>query len=195
MGRPTLPVSIFVGLHLVEGGYAGTGLVEGGLINLCAMLPDSAIRAVRGDLNRLASDHLARNPAIARLLDGSRPAGDWKTVAGVRVEAAAPKLPGIFYAGDCQGTVDPLGGQGMTMALLGAELLEPFVHAALGVGTVESTLQRAYESSWHSRFDRRITLCRAFHHCLIHPRAIDFASRFGRAASKLLAACYRRTRD
>ena len=126
-----------VGLHLVPGGYVGTCRVESGLTNLCGLLPESTLRSYRGDLERLAGGVFAANPFLDGLWRGGEPAGAWKTVSGVRVEASRPTLPGVLYAGDCQGTVDPLGGQGMTMALLGAEMLADFAtRAAAGGGPV-----------------------------------------------------------
>ncbi len=185
-----------VGLHLVRGGYGGTCRIEGGATNLCALLPESAVRSRRGDLDRVAADCLGRNPALARLLEAAEPSGEWKTVAGVRVQVSAPDRPGILYAGDCQGTVDPLGGQGMTMALLGAELLEPFIGRALvSDGGADPALQADCRAAWHRRFDRRVALCRAFHHCLVHPILIDVGSGLGSIGSRALAACFRRTRD
>jgi len=184
-----------VGLHLVPGGYAGTCQVETPLMNLCALLPESALRRHRGDLDRLANDLFTRNPVLARIWASGAASGDWKTVAGVRVEASSPRLAGIFYVGDCCGTIDPLGGQGMTMALLGAEVLAPFVTRALADGAVGPAPQRAYHSAWHRRFDRRITLCRAFHHALVNPGLIDLASTFKGLAPRLLAACFAGTRD
>lgn len=184
-----------VGLHLVPGGYGGTCRVEGSQTNFCALLPESALHRHRGDLDRLAAVWLGRNPVLARLWEASTPAGDWKTVSGVRVEVSTPRLAGIVYAGDCRGTVDPLGGQGMTMALLGAELLVPFVKEALAGGGAEPLLQRRYEAAWHGRFDRRIRLCRLFHHVLVNPSWIDLASVFPAMATRVLAAGYGRTRD
>ncbi|MEO8940250.1 MAG: FAD-dependent oxidoreductase, partial [Isosphaeraceae bacterium] len=137
-----------VGLHLVPGGYGGTCLIEGQVTNLCALLPESALREYRGNLDRLADAWLDRNPALARLRASGSPAAPWKAVSGVRVEVSTPRTPGIFYVGDCQGTVDPLGGQGMTMALLGAELLVPFVERGLKAGADE-LLQRAALDAWH----------------------------------------------
>jgi menaquinone-9 beta-reductase len=183
-----------VGLHLVPGGYGGTCRVEGGSTNFCALLPESALRCHRGDLDRVAADLLGRNPVLARLREAATPSGDWKTVAGVRVEVSTPRLPGILYAGDCQGTVDPLGGQGMTMALLGAELLAPVVERAL-LGGLDPPLQRAHQSAWHRRFDRRVRLCRLFHHLLVNPALIDLASTWRGHAPRLLTACFNWTRD
>ena len=184
-----------VGLHALPGGYVGTCRVEGTLSNLCALLPESSLRRHKGDLDRLAEVEFGRNPALARLWGSSTPNGGWKTVSGVRVETSTPKIPGIFYAGDCRGTVDPLGGQGMTMALLGAEFLSPFVREAVRLGVASVRLQREYEATWHRRFDRRIALCRAFHHALVNPSTIDLASRLGGFGPRLLSACYGWTRD
>lgn len=184
-----------VGLHSLPGGYVGTCRVEGSMSNLCALLPESLLRRHRGDLDRLAATEFRRNPTLARFLGSSVPVGPWKTVSGVRVEASVPRLPGIFYAGDCRGTVDPLGGQGMTMALLGAESLTPIVVEAVRRGEADGPLQRAYEAAWHRRFDRRIALCRGFHHALINPPLLDMASHLGRLAPRLLSACYGWTRE
>jgi len=184
-----------VGLHLVPGGYGGTCRVDGQVTNLCALLPESALRKYRGNLDRVAEDHFRRNPTLARLWNASTPAGDWKTVAGVRVESSTPRIPGILYAGDCQGTIDPLGGQGMTMALLGAELLAPVVKHAIAAGGVHSATQRAYVAAWHRRFDRRISLCRLFHHALVNPDLIDLIAAFKTLAPRFLSTCFDPTRD
>ena len=186
-----------VGLHLIPGGYGGTCRIEASLTNLCALLPESTIRARRGDLDRVAIDCLGANPALGRLLAGGDPAGEWKTVAGVQVQISRPNFPGILFAGDGQGTVDPLGGQGMTMALLGSEALAPFVKSGLIQGNrgISVPIQRSWESAWRRRFDRRITLCRAFHHFLVRPALTDGASLLGPVASKALAACFGQTRD
>ena len=183
-----------VGLHLIPGGYGGTCRIEGGQTNLCALLPETAVKRHRGDLDRVARDQLARNPALARLVVGGEPVGDWKTVAGVRVQTSTPQFPGILYVGDAQGTVDPLGGQGMTMALLGAAELVPFVTSGVLDG-VTPTLQDRWGQTWRRRFGRRIDLCRAFHHFLIHPSLTDAASILGPAAAHFLAGCYGLTRE
>ena len=186
-----------VGLHLIPGGYGGTCRVDGGSTNLCALLPEKTVQIRRGKLDQVAAECLGANPALARLLDRGTPAGEWKTVAGVQVQVSRPKLPGILFAGDCQGTVDPLGGQGMTMALLGSSTLVPYIKAGLlrGGRGITRTMQDAWADDWHHQFDRRVRLCQAFHHFLIHPKLTDLVSTLGPAAARFLAACYRKTRD
>ena len=185
-----------VGLHLVRGGYGGTCLIEDGSTNLCALLPEATVKQRRGDLDRVALECLGRNPILAGLLGSGGPLGEWKAVADVRVQVSRPTLPGILFVGDAQGTVDPLGGQGMTMAFLGAELLRPLVERALiGDRGVETLLQDEAQAAWHRRFDRRVLLCRAFHHMLVNPWFVDAGSALGTAASRFLAACFHQTRD
>ncbi len=184
-----------VGLHLVPGGYGGTCRVEGPWINFCALLPEAILRRHKGDLDRAAIAYFGRNPVLRRFLDAAEPDGSWKTVAGVRVEVSRPRQPGIFYVGDAQGTVDPLGGQGMTMALLGAERLAPIVERALAAGGADLALQRLWLQTWRHHFDRRIRLCRLFHHLLVNPWLVDLASVFPRLARPLVAAGYQQTRD
>jgi flavin-dependent dehydrogenase len=184
-----------VGLHLIPGGYGGTCRVESSLTNLCALLPEAEIKRHRGDLDRVATAVLGQNPRLAKLWEASEPQGEWKTVAGVRVEISTPNLPGILYAGDCQGTVDPLGGQGMTMALLGAELLAPHVLASIQANGVSSFAQRQALAAWRDRFDRRIQLCRMFHHLLVRPGWVDLAARTGSLAPWILATGFGLTRD
>ena len=184
-----------VGLHAVAGGYVGTCRVDGTRTNLCGLLPTTALRPHRGDLDRLADAEFRRNPALAKLWSASTPAEPWKAVAGVEIVSSRPRMAGIFYAGDARGTVDPLGGQGMTMALLGAEILIPFLLAALQDGRSVASLNDAYHFAWRRRFRRRIRLCRLFHHILTRPRLLDLSPALGPLAPKILAACYHATRD
>ena len=186
-----------VGLHLVPGGYGGTCRVERDLTNFCALAPASVLAEHRGDLDRAALAYFGRNPRLARLFDASEPAGPWKTVAGVRVEVSTPNRPGILYVGDSQGTVDPLGGQGMTMALLAAEMLAPAVLGALARDSDGATpaLQSAVQRAWRRRFDRRVRLCRLYHHALVRPRLIGLLGTAPSLAARLVSACFRGTRD
>lgn len=186
-----------VGLHLVPGGYVGACRVEAGQSNLCGLLPEATLRHHRGDLDGLAAELFPTNPVLGALWESARPAGDWKTVAGVRVETSRPEFEGILYAGDCQGTVDPLGGQGMTMALLGAEGLARHIESALSSHgrQADRRLQLACDADWHRRFDGRIRLCRAFHHALVNPWLIDGLAWFSALAPQLLSWGFEQTRE
>lgn len=194
-GEPTAEPPGTVGLHLMPGGYVGACRIEQQATNLCGLLPESLAARYHGNLDRLANEAFRLNPTLERLWSAGRPSTPWKTVADVRVERSFPSLPGILYAGDCQGTVDPLGGQGMTMALLGGELLAPLVLEAVRRGMADMPLQRRADAAWHQRFAGRVRLCRLFHHILVNPALIDLATAFPTLASHLLSKCFEHTRD
>ena len=183
----------------MPGGYVGScrigGDGTGKGINLCGLLPEKLASYYRGDLNQVIQAVGRQNPALEALWKNCEPAGDWKTISGVRVECSRPSVEGILYAGDCQGTVDPLGGQGMTMALLGAEEIAAYVSRAVAEGTVSAALQQDYDRAWHTRFDSRINLCRLFHHALVNPWVIEGASLLGILGGKILSAGYGLTRE
>jgi flavin-dependent dehydrogenase len=168
-----------VGLHLVPGGYVGACRVEGGATNVCGLLPEALSRAHRGDLDALAAAHFRLNPALGALWSAGRPLDGWKTVAGVRVASASPALGGVLYLGDGRGTVDPLGGQGMTMALVGAEVAEHFALMMMRRPDESLAMHRAYERAWHRRFDRRVRACMLIHEMLVRAWPIGLGARLG----------------
>jgi flavin-dependent dehydrogenase len=184
-----------VGLHCIPGGYVGTCRIEAGWTNLCALVPERVAARRRGDLDRVLVDLAHHNPALAPLVGARAPAGAWSAVAGVRIETARPTRPGILYVGDCCGTVDPLGGQGMTMALLGSELLASLVREALARGVADAEIQRRWHATWRRRFGRRVALCRAYHHALVHPAILDVGAGLGGWGARLLRLAYGLTRD
>jgi hypothetical protein len=62
-------------------------------------------------------------------------------------------------------------------------------------GGVGAATQRAYARAWHQRFDRRIRLCRLFHHALVSQPSIELIASLKSFAPWLLSACFDKTRD
>lgn len=59
---------------------------------------------------------------------------------------------GALLVGDAAGTVDPFCGEGMSNALLGAELAAPFVRRAAEAGGLDARAARAWTRAWRARF-------------------------------------------
>jgi menaquinone-9 beta-reductase len=184
-------------LHSFPGGYAGTCHVESGALNLCTLLPISLVRRARGRIEQALRSVLGIN-LVDRLLAAGELSGEWKTIPDVQVQWAYPCRGGVLYVGDAMGTVDPLGGEGMEMALEGAMLATRFVERAIASRSgCDGLLQRQYCASWHSRFARRIQLCRAFSWLLSRPTLMSpLAASLTRPAWRhaLLPLAFRATR-
>jgi menaquinone-9 beta-reductase len=186
-----------IALHSFPGGYAGTCQVESNALNLCSLLPISAIRRARGCIDQALHSVLG-DSVLDRLLGAGQASGEWKTIPDVQVQWACPNNAGVLYVGDAMGTVDPLGGEGMEMALEGAMLAGRFVQRAIASHSgCDAPLQRQYQAAWHSRFVRRIQLCRAFSWLLSRPAVMaPLAAPISRPAWKhaLLPLAFRATR-
>lgn len=159
-------------LHSFPGGYGGTCGVEAGVVNLCTLLPIALLRRSRGRIER-ALRAVTKKNRLADLLDDAEPLSDWKTIPDVHVQRSRPTVAGVLYVGDAIGTVDPLGGEGMAMAIEGAFVAARFVLRALESRCgCDRALQRGYEAAWNGRFNQRIRLCRAFSWLLARPAVL-----------------------
>jgi flavin-dependent dehydrogenase len=172
-----------VELHLFDGGYAGIGTVENGLLNLCVMVTVRALRASGGSPERLLRQGIVANPAAREILEGVRPVGPWKSVGPLRFGARRAAAGGVFFVGDAAGTIDPFSGEGMGNALRSAEIALPFVLAAVERGGATASLARGYRGEWRRAFAGVIRRVRLLGFVLERPSlaapALAVLSRFG----------------
>lgn len=164
-----------VELHLFEGGYAGLGAVEGGRLNLCFLATVRTLRACGGDPGRILAERILANPSARARLDGCAEAGTWKSVGPLRFGARRAALAGALLVGDAAGTVDPFSGEGMSHALLGAELVAPFALAAAREGALDRVSARRWQSAWTRAFGRTTRRARALGTLFERPRVARVA--------------------
>lgn len=139
-------------LHLFDGGYAGLGRIEAGRINLCLMVTVGVLRACGGSPERLLAERLLRNPALAEALGSARPCRPWKSVGPLRFGPRRAAVAGALLVGDAAGTIDPFCGEGISHALLAAELALPFVRRAVAAGGLDDGAAEEYQRAWDRGF-------------------------------------------
>ena len=109
-------------MHVRAGHYLGVAPMPGGLTNACLVVPHAS-----GDATGLApSDLLGRylrgdselGPRFARAM----PEAPAVMLGPMAVDTAAAGEPGLLLAGDAAGFIDPMTGDGLRLALAGAEL-------------------------------------------------------------------------
>ncbi|HEX4824952.1 MAG TPA: FAD-dependent monooxygenase [Candidatus Polarisedimenticolaceae bacterium] len=181
-------------LFVFEGGYAGLGPVEGGRLNLALIATVRALHRSGGKPDRLLRERMMTNPLLAERLRGLSPISGWKTVGPLRFGTRRAASSGALFVGDAAGTVDPFSGEGMSHALLGAEMALPFVLDAAARGGLNDVAARGWERVWHRAFapaTRRTRLIgRLFQHALPASLAMSFLSTAlgARALPRLVAA-------
>jgi menaquinone-9 beta-reductase len=113
-------------MHVRRGHYIGVAPVPGGLTNACVVVPHQGT-GDRGDSPLAqpaeALDHyLKTDPELSARFAGARAVAPPIMLGPMAVDTNAVGEPGLLLAGDAAGFIDPMTGDGLRFALVGAEL-------------------------------------------------------------------------
>jgi len=149
-------------MHVRRGHYIGVAPVPGGLTNVCLVVPHSSSDR---PLSQPAESLLAAvraDPELSPRFTGARAVDAPVMLGPMAVDTPVAGEPGLLLAGDAAGFIDPMTGDGMRFALMGAELAAGIVQAALDGGMaidrahLELARRRreAFQAKW--RFNRAL---------------------------------------
>jgi len=137
-------------MHVRSGRYVGVAPVPHGLANVCLVVPDARARVAMRAPAIAIEAALAADPALRERFRRARRVGDVRVLGPLAVDADAAGIPGLLLAGDAAGFVDPITGDGMRIAMRGAELAAAAAQRALE-GSIDAhrelALERARELS------------------------------------------------
>ena len=139
-------------LFVFEGGYAGLGPIEGGRLDLALIARVDALRACGNAPARLFDERIKKNPLLATRLEHALQLSPWRAVGPLKFGTRKPASHGALFLGDAAGTIDPFSGEGISNALVAAELAVPFVERALHDGYLSHDAASAWTSRWRSAF-------------------------------------------
>jgi len=157
-------------MHVRRGHYIGVAPTPGGLTNACLVVPHSPSRGRSGQAGAgelplaqplEALNHaLQADPELSSRFANATAVGPAVMLGPMAVDASAAGEPGLLLAGDAAGFIDPMTGDGLRFALLGAELAAAVVTevfaGSLSIDRAHLALadrrQRAFQNKW--RFNR-----------------------------------------
>jgi geranylgeranyl reductase family protein len=184
-----------ISLHSFPGGYVGVCPTEDGSLNLCGVAPRRLLRDAHGHIDTALRDWIGKRKFFAELLAADAD-GSWHTMPEVSQQEARPHVAGVLYVGDARGTIEPLTGQGMTMALEAARLAGEVLSRCDPDG-FNLAEQRAYDRAWDVAFRRSIRTSSWFGGLVRRPTLLRAAIRAGsiipQVADFLFRGAYRRT--
>ncbi len=113
-------------LIFFRGGYFGFSGIEEGLTNLCGIVENRVLKKAGGDFNLLLRNAADRNKTFGAWLSGAEQARDW-LACPIHYGFQKNFRPRVFYLGDSFCFVEPLLGQGMTLAMASGFVLASFL--------------------------------------------------------------------
>jgi menaquinone-9 beta-reductase len=169
-------------MHVRDGSYLGIAPVAGGLANVCLVLPRLRAAGAVGRPWEAIRDAVAADVLLRERFADARLASDPVVLGPVAVDAVRAGVPGMLLAGDASGFVDPMTGDGLRLAIDGAQLaaaiaievLEGRLAADAAASALATARRRAFAAKW--RFNRGL-------------RALVDAPSLVRAATLAARAC------
>jgi menaquinone-9 beta-reductase len=144
-------------MHVRRGRYIGVAALASGAANVCLVVADQ-----RGfdDPPRLLRDAVARDWQLADRMTRARMISPPIVLGPLAVDALAAGAPGLLLAGDAAGFIDPMTGDGLRFAVIGAEMAADVALGALAHRlrephrTLARMRRRAFAGKW--RFNRAV---------------------------------------
>lgn len=163
-------------LHSFPGGYAGLCAIEAGKATLGLLISAADYRAAGGDAARFAATIMGKNLLLAeRLHDLNPPWQEALAVAALRFGPGQTACDGVLLVGDAAGSINPLCGDGMSMALRGGELLAPLADRYLRGEISSDELAATWTQAWQREFNRRIRVGQWLEWALLRPQWTQLA--------------------
>jgi len=161
-------------------GYCGINPLPGGIANVCVVVEGGDLARVAGGGSGLAGylrDRIASHPLTrARLLGAEIAAGPW-AAGPLACRAVRSVDDSVLLVGDAAGFYDPFTGEGIGMALRGAELAAEVLAGALRSGRSGRSALQPYETERRRAFRSRLRLDRLLQLVLKRPGLTDWVAR------------------
>lgn len=113
-----------------DGLYGGLAAVEGNRWNAAFSVPAARLRRHRGDLAAVFAQIAKENRTLSRRVAGARRVSDWIAAPLPRFSVRMPGNGGTIPVGNAAAALEPIGGEGMGLALRSAELLAHSIDTA-----------------------------------------------------------------
>ena len=133
--------------------YGGLAPVEGDRWNAALSVPAARVRQHRGDLACLFAELMEENPTLRRRLSRARRLGPWLASPLPRFGVRPKWPPNVIPVGNAAAAIEPIGGEGMGLAMRSADLAAEALVAARGRWTSSAArvLERGYRRLWAAR--------------------------------------------
>ena len=149
--------SDLIALHNFSDGYCGISRIEDGRYCLCYMTTAANLQMNGNSIPEMEKNILYRNPFLSAIFSSAVKLFDQPlTISQISFERRQRVEDHMLFIGDAAGTIPPLSGNGMSMALHGSKIAFRSIDAFLKGHIARHEMEQEYEDRWTRQFGRRI---------------------------------------
>lgn len=164
-------------IHFARDRYCGVAYLPDGPANVTIALAGTTLRSWRGDLEARYWAALRAFPGLAPRLARARIVGGLRTSGPLAYWRRRAATGGVLLTGDAAAFIDPMTGQGVSLALRGGELAAESAAAALDHGGPTRRSRAGYDRARRREFAEAFLVSRALQHLAFRPAVFRRAVR------------------
>jgi len=146
-------------LHNFRDGYCGISKVEGNKYCLCYLTDAKNLNQNNNDIRRMEQEVLMQNPYLKKYLsEAVYLYNEPLTISQITFDKKTAVEQHLLMLGDSAGTISPLCGNGMSMAMHASYLASSLICDFLNGNSSRTELENRYENQWMQLFDKRIKI-------------------------------------
>jgi len=154
-----------IALHNFKNGYCGISKIEGDKYCLCYLTNAANLKENDNSIEELEKNILRQNPHLKTILDGCEhlyPAP--VTISQISFSHKTQVENHVLLLGDAAGSITPLCGNGMSMALHASKIAALLILDFLSEKYDRTTLEKNYQKQWKQLFAKRLFIGRMIQH-------------------------------
>jgi flavin-dependent dehydrogenase len=146
-------------LHNFENGYCGISRVENGKSCLCYLTASENLKRYKGDIRKMEQEIIMKNPFLKSYFESAQFFfQEPLTISQINIGYKGAVEKQVLLLGDAAGSIAPLSGNGMSMAMRASAMLFPLIKKYLDKEISREELNGNYENLWKAQFKRRVQL-------------------------------------
>ena len=144
-------------LHNFKDGYCGVSKVDKDTYCLCYLSTSKNLQACSNDIKKMEESILYKNPFLKKYFTESEFLFDTPLViSNISFQKKDTYKNSFFLAGDAAGSITPLCGNGMSMAMRASKILAQLLISYFNESISKKELIEKYNKAWGENFNARI---------------------------------------
>ncbi|MBI3235654.1 MAG: hypothetical protein HYZ42_16725, partial [Bacteroidetes bacterium] len=150
-------------IHNFDGGYCGISNIEGNKSCLCYIVNARQLRASANSIRTMEKEVLCKNTRLKFIFENAEFLyQEPLVISGINFRIKKTVSNDVFYLGDAAGSIAPITGNGMSIALSSAHSLAALMDDFFKEKINLKQLKAQYKTYWSKEFSLRIKLSRYF---------------------------------